>query len=47
MLNPKPNVGKLKNGAFTILFAYFKDGRHLSHIRLEFPLFARLPHVDP
>ena len=26
MLNPKTNVGKLKNGVFTILFAYFQNG---------------------
>ena len=29
MLNPKTNVGKLKNGVFTIEFAYFQDGRQI------------------
>ena len=29
MLNPKSNVGKLKNGVFTNLFAYFQDGRQI------------------
>ena len=29
MLNPKTNVGKLKNGVFTIKFAYFQDGRQV------------------
>ena len=29
MLNPKTNVGKLKNCVFTVLFAYFQDGRKI------------------
>ena len=29
MLNPKNNVGKLRNGVFSIYFAYFQDGRKI------------------
>ena len=29
MLNPKTNVGKLKNGVFTIYLAYSQDGRQV------------------
>ena len=27
--DPKTNVGKLKNGVFTVLFAYLQDGRQM------------------
>ena len=29
MLNPKIDVGKLKNGVFTIYLAYSQDGRQV------------------
>ena len=29
MLNPQLNVGKLRNGVFTIQFAYFQDGHQI------------------
>ena len=30
MLNPKTNVGKLKDGVFTNSFAYFQDDRQIN-----------------
>ena len=35
MLNPKINVGKLKNDVFTILFAYFQDGHQIEEISIK------------
>ena len=35
MLNPKTNVGKLENGVFTILFAYFQDGHQIEEILIK------------
>ena len=36
MLNPKTNVGKLKNGVFTILFAYFQDGSQIEEKSIKY-----------
>ena len=35
MLNSSINVGKLKNGVFTIYFAYFQDGHKIKEKQIK------------
>ena len=50
MLNPKTNVGKLRNGVFTILFAYFQDGRQIEEKSIKICRVtedAKLVQINP